>query len=48
MPFEVALKETSNQLIKKRISDFHSKQTRLSGAYYRWHNRTGKNNRWGV
>jgi hypothetical protein len=46
MPFEAALKNTSNQIIKKRISDFSGKQIRLSPAYYRWHNRSGMNNKW--
>jgi len=42
------LKNTANQVIKKRISDFASKQKRLAGAYYRWHNKTGLNNKWGA
>jgi hypothetical protein len=35
-------------VVKKRVSDFGSKQTRLSGAYYRWHNHSGRNNKWAV
>ena len=45
-PFEAALKNTSNQLIKKNVSDFDAKQRRLSVAAYRWHKSTGKNNKW--
>lgn len=47
-PFDAALKKTANQVIKKRISDFGAKETRLSPAYYRWHNKSGRNNKWGV
>jgi hypothetical protein len=32
-----------NQKYSKRIFDANAKQTRVSTAYYRWHNRSGKN-----
>ena len=48
MPFDAANKTTANQTIKKRVSDFNSPQKRLSLSYYRWHNKSGKNNKWGV
>jgi hypothetical protein len=48
MPFDAALKTTANQSIKKRVSDFNSPQKRLSFSSYRWHNKSGKNNKWGV
>lgn len=43
----MALKETCNQTVKKRVSDFKAKTFRLSPAYYRWHNQSGRNNLWG-
>jgi len=47
-PFEAALKNTSNQLTKKNVSDFDAKPRRLSVAAYRWHKGSGKNNKWGT
>jgi hypothetical protein len=32
-----------NQQIPKRIFEATAKQSRISTAYYRWHNRSGKN-----
>lgn len=40
-PFEAAEKSTSNMKIKKNVSDLHGKGTRMSTAYYRWHNKSG-------
>jgi hypothetical protein len=37
------MKRTFNQETKKRISDIYCKPSRISTAYYRWHNKTGMN-----
>ena len=42
-PFSVSCKRTMNQQVPKRIFDASAKQSRISTAYYRWHNRTGNN-----
>jgi hypothetical protein len=47
-PFSVSEKRTFNQTFSKRIFDANAKQTRVSTAYYRWHNRSGKNTTTGV
>jgi hypothetical protein len=31
--------------VRKRISDIHGKGTRLTNAFYRWHNNSGVNNK---
>jgi hypothetical protein len=37
------MKRTMNQEFKKKIFDVNAKQTRVSTAYYRWHNKSGLN-----
>ena len=39
---------TANQTVRKKTSDFSSHQKRLSLSSYRWHNRSGLNNKYEV
>lgn len=39
---------TANQTVRKKTSDFNSQQKRLSLSSYRWHNRSGLNNKYEV
>ena len=34
-----------NQKIKKKIYDITGKNIRMTNAYYRWHNKSGVNNK---
>ena len=44
-PFDAGEKTTSNMKLRKRISDMQGKGIRMTNAFYRWHNKSGVNNK---
>ena len=44
-PFEAGEKSTSNMKVRKRVTDLPGKGIRMTNAFYRWHNKSGVNNK---